>query len=96
MRGANIFAGIVGALWLSLLWLGIDLTRGVSAQHVPNYPNSGQIFYYIGVPLSVAAGLLIVSLILNRIWRSPALLSGASGCALLFLIPYMLGYTGGV
>lgn len=94
--GANIFAGTVGAVWLALLWLGIDLTRGVSAQHVPGYPNSGQIFYYVGVPLSIAVGLLIVGVILNKVRRSPALLSTASGGALLFLVPYMLGYTGGI
>jgi len=96
MRSANIFTGTVAALWLALLWLGIGLIEGVAAQHVSGYPNSAQIIHYVGVPLLIVTTLLIFAVFLNRVRRSPTFLAAVSGGALFFIVPYMLGYTGGL
>lgn len=96
MRGANIFTGVVGALWALLLWIGIDLINGVSAQHIAGYPSSGQIYYYIWTPFLICLALLLFALLLNRVKRVPGLLVAITLCACIFLFPYLLAYTGGV
>jgi hypothetical protein len=92
----NTFTGFVGTLWALLLWMGIDLTNGVSGQHVAGYPNSGQMIYYIWVPFLVCVALLIFAVVLNRGRRTPAPLLAVSFCALMFLFPYLFVYTGGI
>ena len=96
MRAANIYAAVVGSIWGALIWLGWELIDGVYAEHVPGSPNSGQITYYLGVPIAVVAGLILIAIISNRFIRMPVLLALASTGALVFLIPYMLPYTGGM
>lgn len=96
MKGLNVYAALVAIAWLGFLFLGIDGVRGIAAQNVPNYPNSGQIIYYIGVPIAVLIALFAVGMVANRIWRSPILSGLSSTSALFFLFPYLLGYGGGV
>ena len=96
MRGANIFAGIVCALWLGLVWLGIDGMRGVVNQHAPGYPSPGQLAFYVGAPAVVACGLVLWAILCNLVWRSATALGLVSVLALLFLPLYLLPYGGGV
>lgn len=96
MRATNILAGFCCVLWAALLWIGIGLIEGVTAQEVPGYPNSGQIFFYIGVPAALVATLLLSAIVLNFVRRSPILLAVLSGAALLLLPFYLLVYGGGV
>ena len=96
MKGPNFYAAFVAVVWLGFLYLGIDGVRGIAAQNVPNYPNSGQITYCIGVPIAVLIGLFTVGVVTNWVWRLPILSGLASTGALFFLAPYLLGYGGGV
>jgi len=96
MRAANVYAEIVGAIWLGLIWLGWGLIEGVHAQHVPGFPNSSQITYYVCIPIAVVTGLALVAIISNRLIRTPVLLNLVSTGVLIFLFPYMLPYSGGV
>lgn len=93
---ANIFAGLVCILWGSLLWIGFGLMASVSSRHIPGYPNSGQIFFYIGVPGAVTAILVLAIFTLNSIFRSPTWLAFLAAAALLLLLYYFMQYTGGV
>jgi hypothetical protein len=104
MRAANILTGIVWALWASFVWIGIGLTKGVVAQHVLGFPSSGQITYYICVPLVVATTLLLSAIVLNFARRLPIIppiippiaLAVLAGVAFMFLPLYIFGYGGGM
>ena len=96
MRAINILAGLDCVLWGGLLWVGINLIEGVAAQHAPGYPNSTQIFYYVGVPGAVVAVLILSAVIFNFVIRSPMWLGILSVVALLPLPFYLLMYGGGM
>jgi hypothetical protein len=93
---ANILVGFVCVLWGGLLWIGINLIEGVAARHVPGYPNSGQIFYYIGVPAAVTATLILSAVIFNFVVRCPLCLGLLSLLTFVALPMYLYGYTGGM
>ena len=72
------------------------MLNNVSSQHVTGYPNSGQIFYYLKLPLIVAAVAMTAIFLCNFVKRLPIMLAiAASGC-LLYLPVYLLPYSGGV
>jgi len=96
MRGPNIFVSIVGALWMVLLWEGWNGIRDISEQHAVGYPNSAQIYYYMGTSLAVIAALATFAVLLNWVWRFPTVLAVIGTVAMLGFVPYLLGYTGGV
>jgi hypothetical protein len=89
-------AGIVGALWAGLLWVGLGGVRDIASRHIAGYPSSDQITYYVGIPLTVVVGLLIAGVTLNILGRMPGLLVILSGCTFLSLLPYLTAWTGGV
>src|SRR5262245_22597296 len=95
----NIWAAVVCALWGALLWIGIGLISGVVAQHVPGYPNTAQILFYIGAPAAVVTTLLCSGIALNCIkkWQfaMPAFLI-FSILVFLLLFPYIWAYGGGM
>jgi len=44
MRAANIFTGLVLALWVWMLWIGIGLMKNMAKyQHAYGYPKAGDI-----------------------------------------------------
>jgi hypothetical protein len=81
-------------LALALLWVSINLIEGVTARHVPGYPNSTQIFFTIGVP--AAATLILSAVIFHFVVRCPLCLGILSVVALLILPFYLAIYGGGV
>ena len=68
----------------------------IDPPHTPMHPNSAQILYYIGVPGTVIAALILSAIIFNSVGRSPIWLGILSAAALLALPLYLLIYSGGV
>lgn len=96
MRSANILALVAMALWAGLLWFGVDLLKGVVAQHVLGYPAPGQFDFLVGIPLAaivVVGGVTLLANATQRFWIASYVVSGA---ALIALLPYLLVYGGGV
>jgi hypothetical protein len=96
MMIANALAILVAAIWAGLLWIGVDLTRGVAARHIIGYPNSGQISYYIGAPLAALAALFLAIIFFNSVKRSASLLAIFAVGVFLLLFPFLFLYGGGV
>ncbi len=89
VRAANIFSSCIFAPWAVLLWLGIDLTQGVAARHIPGYPNASQIGFSICTPASLVTLLLVALVVFNFVRRSPFLLAMSAGVATFLLFPYL-------
>ena len=53
-------------VWGYLVWSGLEGMRSVQAQHASGYPNSGQIGFYVGFPLFVAALSVVAPFLLRR------------------------------
>ena len=90
-----VVAGVNALVWFGLAWVGWGLLRGVESQHAAGYPNRAQFIYYLGFPLvmTTCALALYAAARFTR-FKVPALLTQA----LLFfiLLPFLLGYGGGV
>ena len=82
-------------VWGGFTLLGIDLTNGVTAQHIAGYPNSGQIAYYIRFPLAMAA-CATAAYLLARFTRFKGCALSIQILVLLVFFPFFLAYTGGV
>lgn len=82
------------ALWALLLWVGLDLSAGVQARHIPGAPSIEQIEYYVGIPVvACLLGLTGAALSLKR--KSPV--TPVIGLLLLVaLLPYIIPYGGGM
>lgn len=96
MRSANILALIAMALWAGMLWLGVDLLKGVVAQRAVGYPAPGQFDFLVGIPFAaiiLIGGVTLLVNALRRFWIASYLVSGA---AIVALLPYLLVYGGGV
>jgi hypothetical protein len=89
VRAANIFSSCIFAPWAGLLWLGIGLSQGVAARHIPGYPNASQILFSIGMPATLVTLLLVAFIIFNFVRRSPFLLAISAGVAVVLLFPYL-------
>jgi hypothetical protein len=96
MRASNVFAGVVILIWIAWLWVGLELTRGVVAQHVTGYPDQGQISFYVGVPAALIVILFLACAIFNFLKRSSVGLALVSALALIVVLPFTLFYGGGV
>lgn len=96
MRSSNVILGIACVLWSIMIWGGINLIQGVTAQHVPGYPTSGQILYDIKFPAMVAITLLVSGLISNFFLPSPRFLKYLSIFALIVLFFYFMSLGAGV
>jgi hypothetical protein len=90
-----VLAAINLLVWGGFIWLGIDLVRGVTAQHAPGYPNHGQITYYIRFPILMAVLTLSVYL-LSRFTRYGGVALALQIFLLLTFFPFVLTYTGGM
>jgi hypothetical protein len=96
MRSANILALVATALWAAMLWVGVDLLKGVVAQHVLGYPAADQFDFLVGIPFAAivaVGGTTLLVNALNRFWVVSHLVSGV---ALIALLPYLFVYGGGV
>lgn len=52
----RIAAGVSTVLWLLMVLIGPYAIEGIRDQHVPDYPNEGQLRLYVLVPLIGLAG----------------------------------------
>lgn len=95
MRAANIFVGSVAAIWFVLFWLGRDLIRGVYLQGLGIAPNAEQLDYYLVYPL-VAVLLLLIAGWSGNVWRKPAIMFIPALLIGFAILPFLLGYTGGM
>jgi hypothetical protein len=78
-----------------LALLGLSLLQGVAAQHVPGYPNTGQLRYYLYVPVGISLALLAISFISLR-FRVGGALAIIPALAILAVLPFMMVYSGGI
>ena len=93
---SSILAALSVVLWGGLIWLGWIGIQGVVHQHVPGYPASGQVLYYIQVP-AAALIICIMAAVVCFVW--PAAVWAGRLILILMLLalfPFMLVYTGGV
>lgn len=95
MRAANIVIGIIAALWFALFVMGRDLIHGVYLQGYRAAPNAGQVDYYIIYPL-VAVVLLLFAGWIGNIWRKPVIALVPALLIGFAILPFLLGYTGGM
>jgi hypothetical protein len=89
-------AALSCAAWGGLVALGLEGLKGVVEQHVPGYPASGQIIYYLWIPgtaflISLLSGVFCLKMPGIRWIRQLVLL-----VSLLSLLPFLFLYTGGV
>ena len=52
----RIAAAVSAVLWLFMALDGISVIQGIRSQHVPGYPNDGQLRLYVVIPLIGLAG----------------------------------------
>ena len=99
MRAFTVVNNIAAAsnilIWCGFTWLGVGLTKGVTDQNVPGYPNTGQLIYYIRFPLVMAA-CTIGAYAVSRFTGYKRTALAVQLVALLILLPFLLGYTGGM
>lgn len=95
MKTSYVLPSITAAIWGLFVWKGYSSLEDLKGQHVAGYPSSGQVNFYFHFPIVV---LLIVLIALAashyRALKIPAILLYA--LSLLAVLPYLLGYTGGV
>ena len=95
MRSANVTTAIAVLLWFGLFLTGHGLAAGV-ASRMGGRVNIGQFDYYVVWPASIVAGLLACAWVCNVFHRWYGLLTLSASVALFALLPFLLGYTGGV
>jgi uncharacterized protein involved in cysteine biosynthesis len=97
MRGllVLILPTLNGLVWGGLSWMGWDLIRTVESQHVPGFPSSGQILFYIIIPLAMLSVALVPAAFLSQT-RWAALGNVWSALTLFLLLPYLYHYGGGI
>jgi hypothetical protein len=90
----QIAASLSSLLWGLFAYLGYYLVAGVTQQHVAGYPSAAQQHYYVHFPIL----MLLVSLGLLLLARKLPLVPFVAIWMLqiVVLIPFFLGYTGGV
>lgn len=93
MIAANIFSGLVLLLWTLLLRVGFSIIQGVVDQHVPGYPAAGQTHFWIGLPTTMLAVILVAVIVCNFIRRLPGPLALIAAASLLPLPLYI--FSGG-
>ena len=90
-----ILPAISGIVWGGLSWMGWAGVKGVQSQHVPGYPNLGQIQFYTVFPLVMLSVALVPAALLSQTkW---AIIGNIwSVVTLLAVLPYLFFYTGGM
>ena len=94
-KAALILPVTNGLVWGGLSWMGWDGIQYIESQHAAGYPSSGQIGYYLTVPLITLILSLVPGILLSQtkwswmgnIW---------CGLTLIAVFPYLLPYGGGV
>lgn len=74
MTKTRVAFGVCPVVSVLLLYLGIELYAGVVAQHVPGYPNRGQLYSCLLLPCSlIALNIVLVSFSGRLRWPSVTL-----------------------
>ncbi|WP_109125910.1 hypothetical protein [Dyella sp. C11] len=81
-------------IWLLCSLLGLVLYGSVVSQHVPGYPDSGQMKFYVVVPVAMTLGSGLLVLLSKRL--PTALIVLASGVQILVLLGWFFYGGGGV
>jgi hypothetical protein len=95
MRAANIAVGAIAALWFAIFLMGRSVVRGVESQGHGFAANAGQIDYYVIYPLVAVASLMFAGWVGNM-WRKPRLALIPTFLIGFAILPFLLGYTGGM
>lgn len=96
MTAANALAALALSFWGLMSLAGVSAYQSIVGQHVPGYPNSGQVNLYLTTPIVVFCLLLAAILVVNKKGQGAVLLAIAS-CASLFLVPmYLAVWSGGI
>ena len=66
MTAANALAALALSFWGLMSLAGASAYQSIVSQHVPGYPNSGQINLYLTAPIVVACLLLAAVIVVNR------------------------------
>jgi hypothetical protein len=96
MKGTHILGLVTATLWALLLIMGLGGIDSIRSQHVPGFPSTGQLRYYVYFPAASLA-LVIAAWVLAAHWRQfkvPAVILIA--LALVALPGYLFFYTGGM
>lgn len=96
MKLTHALAATAVVLWSLISIVGFAGIDGVRSQNVPGYPSQDQLRYYIYLPTSVLALVLLAWVASLRYRRLKALTVLVAVVALLCLPGYLLYYTGGV
>ena len=91
---ARIAAAVSTVLWLFMTLTGICLIEGIRDQHVPGYPNDGQLRPYVVIPLIVLA-VSAATLGFSKRLPNWAKRMGV-GISVLALLPVVMTFGGGV
>ncbi len=90
----RITAAVSTVLWLFMTLTGISGIEGIRDQHVPGYPNDGQLRLYVVIPL---IGLTVSAAILGFSKRLPSWAKRMGlGISFLALLPVFMMFGGGV
>ena len=91
---SRIAAAVSTVLWLFMALIGISGIEGVRDQHVPGYPNDGQLRLYVAIPLIGFAASAAILGFANRLpsWANRIVMS----ITLLALLPVFMTFGGGV
>lgn len=94
-KASLVLPAINGLVWGGLSWIGWDGIKYIESQHATGYPNSGQIGYYVTIPLVMLAVALVPAALLSQTRWS---FVGNIWCSLTLIavFPYLLPYGGGV
>jgi hypothetical protein len=95
MRFIYILTAINALIWGTLIVMGRSGISSITAQHVKGYPASGQITYYLYIPIIVFL-VVLSSFALSLRRRFGCFIIAIQVVAFLIFFPYMLAYTGGI
>ena len=90
----RIAAALSTVLWLLIALIGMSGIEGIRDQHVPGYPNDGQLRLYVVIPL---IGLTCSAAIFGFAKRLPSWATRIGiGISLFALLPVFMTFGGGV
>ena len=94
-RSTVILLALNGLVWGGLSWAGWDGIKYIESQHAAGHPNSGQIGYYLAIPLLMLSLSLVPTALLSQ---TKWCIAGNIWCGLTLIavFPYLLPYGGGV
>jgi NADH:ubiquinone oxidoreductase subunit H len=90
-----VLMSLNGVAWGGLARLGWDGIKTIELQHAAGYPNTGQVGYYLVIPLLMLTVSLVPSAFLGQT-RWSGLSNVWGGLTLIAVFPYLIPYGGGV